>query len=192
MSECKDAARGEILTKPNPGQGSLTWHESRDVQTFGLIDVQLAYNFPMRIPREVLWCRRSTAWHMSFCLVVLAFLLRAVIPPGYMPTPPVQGGLPFAFTLCSGGAPAMAHAMHGGESQHDSQDHSQLFENCPFGLSLASKYLTTAGGLAVVAGLVYWFFFTPKGKDLLFKSPIPGPPVGRRAPPYGNLRSFQT
>lgn len=146
----------------------------------------------MRIPREVLWCRRSTAWHMSFCLVVLAFLLRAVIPPGYMPTAPVQGGLPFAVTLCSGGAPVFVHATHGGESQHDSQGHSQLFENCPFGLSLASKYLTTAGGLAVVADLVYWLLPIPEGKNLLFRTPIQGPPVGTRAPPYGNLLSFQT
>src|SRR5690606_5958148 len=46
MNECKEAARGEILSEPNPGEGSLAWHESRDVQTFGLIDVHLAYNFP--------------------------------------------------------------------------------------------------------------------------------------------------
>src|SRR5690606_41595171 len=44
-------------------------------------------------------CKRTSVWQILFCLTVIAFLLRAFIPAGYMPDLSGQRGSSFAVVV---------------------------------------------------------------------------------------------
>lgn len=144
----------------------------------------------MRIPGRFFWCRSVSAWQFTFGLAVFAFLLRAFIPLGYMPAPATHG-LPFAVTLCSSAGPVSVPTHHPHDSHHPANDHSQLFENCPFGLSLAFKLMPGADSPSLFAELVYLVVPAFTGKVSSARRSVLGPPLGSRAPPMGNLHYKQ-
>jgi len=144
----------------------------------------------MRNHGQLFWCRRLIAWQITFCLAVFAFLLRASIPFGYMPAPAAHG-LPFAITLCSSVGPVPGQ-VHLADADHDSgHDHSQLFENCPFGLSFAHKFMSGPYTSIRDTELVHFLLPALRGSLLPDGKPLLGPPLGSRAPPASNLRSDQ-
>ncbi|HEY2678210.1 MAG TPA: hypothetical protein VGI65_14660 [Steroidobacteraceae bacterium] len=85
-------------------------------------------------------------------LLLALLLLRAYVPPGFMPA----GGTPFLLELC----PSVAHAMPAHHLHHHTGTHAD-FENCPFGSAPASgpisHHLDFALAGSAPSGPMVWF-----------------------------------
>lgn len=140
--------------------------------------------------RQSLCCSRTFAGQVLFVLMGLAFLLRSLVPLGYMPSMVERGGFPFAITLCSVGGINVATVAGTDSGGHSSQDH--FSETCPYGLALAYKLLPGSNGAQLAYGLgsltVAVGLLAQPVRSLL----VSGPPLGSRAPPADILHAFIT
>jgi len=139
-----------------------------------------------------LWYRRKLAWQFLFCLTLFAFLCRAYIPAGYMPTASDGRTLPFAVTLCSSGGPQIIKVLSADGQRHGDGKHEILFENCPFGLTVAYKFLPGGDRLPPVAEAAFKNYVSKAPEQTALIVRTHGPPLGSRAPPTDYLLSLFT
>jgi len=124
-------------------------------------------------------------WQIVFCLGLLSFLFRSVIPVGYMPDFSGAGDGKFAVTICSaaGNTSFLPFDLldHSGKSAPDDGAGSQ---DCPFGMA-ATLALAPVYNAAPISGEISDrpVLLTHDNQAL---PPLPalGPPLGSRAPPY--------
>ena len=120
----------------------------------------------------------SRASYLAFCLILAAFLLRSLIPAGFMPAShsDIQHGM--ALDICHAGEYVPAALSDPGPAPD-----KNATDTCLFGLYNA----TSAGLLADLPGLLpTQLVFVAARLPVYFyanASRIDGPPVGSRAPP---------
>lgn len=123
-------------------------------------------------------------WQVLFCLAILSFLYRAVIPMGYMPD--VSGGRDgkFSISLCTtgGGASALLMDWDGQSGQPSPGDH---FDNqsCPFGIVVSQAVMPSQEPPALVGNVAHHPVSLPHRNQAQPPLPALGPPLGSRAPP---------
>ncbi|MGO3133374.1 MAG: DUF2946 family protein [Alcaligenes sp.] len=132
-------------------------------------------------PRFVL--REIRVWQLLFCLALLAYVCRAIIPAGYMPTHSAQDN-GFAITLCSTGNPAntLWIDLLGQDTQQDS-DHHQNPQDCPFGMAASPALLSTLDAPVLIGLIAYRPILLADIQQTRSALPARGPPLGSRAPP---------
>ncbi|WP_416232919.1 DUF2946 family protein [Castellaniella sp.] len=125
---------------------------------------------------------RAAARHLVFCLVVAAFLCRALIPAGYMPAANAARGLS-ALEFCPGTGDAGVTFSHLVDDLSHPVDGHHDYQSCPFCLAVSHAALPAQPGLTL-AGLAV------RSLPLIFARARPavvssaaGPPLGPRAPP---------
>ncbi len=129
-------------------------------------------------------CKRTSVWQILFCLTVIAFLLRAFIPAGYMPDLSGQRGSSFAVVVCNatGGNSVMMVDFSDPASKSANDDASGAYE-CPFGLSVAQKLLPGHESPGLSVGLVSRPVSLAESSSAIPALLALGPPLGSRAPP---------
>ena len=141
----------------------------------------------MSFPRSFL---AAHAWphRLGLCLLLLAVVLRGVVPTGYMPKQGDQG-YALAFCLPSGQSlpPEMAQdwAALLGEDATAHSDQATTSATCPFCVMLQAAL--TPAPVALVTPLSLGHFrplLLPALHPALAQTFIRGPPVGPRAPPF--------
>lgn len=121
---------------------------------------------------------------MLFCLTILSFLCRALIPVGYMPD--VSGGRDgrFSITFCTmgGGTGTMLVDLN---SQSDQPSPSDHFDNqdCPFGIVVSQALLPGHEAPALLGNIAHHPVSLPHRNQAQPPLPALGPPLGSRAPP---------
>ena len=132
-------------------------------------------------PRFVL--REIRVWQLLFCLALLAYVCRAIIPAGYMPTRSAQDN-GFAITFCTTGNPTSTLWIDllGQDTQQDS-DHHQNPQDCPFGIAASSALLPTLDVPALISLIAYRPVLLAEIQQTRSTLPARGPPLGSRAPP---------
>ncbi|MCK9509982.1 MAG: DUF2946 domain-containing protein [Pigmentiphaga sp.] len=127
--------------------------------------------------------RFQRLWRQAACFALLALMVRAVVPAGYMPAIPAQaaGGILW-LSLCGvDGRPLRAVVITSLDDTDTSG--STAVEGCPFGLLAAAA----GGPLPSALEPLPWppaAAPTPMPASGLPTAPrIPGPPLGSRAPP---------
>ena len=133
--------------------------------------------------------RTATRGRLVLWLALMALLLRALVPAGYMPDTRALDAGRFEVTFCTAaGAPAALSAalstLKDGKPAHDAQTGAQ----CPFGLL---AHLTPAPAFSLNP-LSLPADTTPTAQPA--QPPLPatvahGPPLGSRAPPPGLTRT---
>ena len=121
-------------------------------------------------------------------LALLAFVLRALVPMGFMPGMDAHHGNQFVLMLCNPAGVESAYTLDlGHEFAQADKDQTQgdggmSAQNCPFCLATAQAMLPTTDIVLHVAALV--------ASDVpvaVYAGPSPitaqGPPLGSRAPP---------
>lgn len=132
-----------------------------------------------------LWCKRMSVWQALFCLTVLAFLCRAVIPVGYMPDLSGKRDTTFAITLCVGGNLAVMQMGFSDDAGNASEDHGFSGPDCPFGINASHKLLAGLNTLALAGLPIVFQTAAPAARNqALPPMPALGPPLGSRAPPF--------
>ncbi|HRL22329.1 MAG TPA: hypothetical protein PLG97_05820 [Alcaligenes sp.] len=139
-------------------------------------------SFPCTSSAAAFWPRR-----LGLCLLLLAVLLRGIVPAGYMPRQTEQGYaltfcLPAGQTLSPEAARQWAALM--GEDTDLSHEQATTSATCPFATMLLASLMPAA--LAPIAPLHSGRFrplLLPAAKPILDQAFIRGPPVGQRAPP---------
>lgn len=128
--------------------------------------------------------KHITIGRIFFCLVVIAFLSRALIAPGYMPGHETSAKLSF-LTFCSGAGNAepdvslinlVNHTRHTPQGRHDGQI-------CPFCVVAAQAAIPLQPTLSVAASTAGYLVFLVRETLATWHSPRLGSPVGSRAPP---------
>jgi hypothetical protein len=121
-----------------------------------------------------------------WCLLVLAMLCRAVIPAGYMPGGSGSATQGISITLCTAANSGLTLAVlpdtkGSGQPAGDHQDAAHV---CAFG-SLSIPGLLSIPALSVAFGFVRQFIALVPGRtNVVVVKPLPGPPLGSRAPPF--------
>lgn len=140
----------------------------------------------MNFPRTFL---AATHWphRLGLCLLLLAVVLRGMVPAGYMPKQTDQG-YALAFCLPSGQSLPPEMVQHWaallGEDTTSHSDEATTSATCPFCVMLQAAL--TPAPLAVVTPLSLGHsrpFLLPPLNPALAQAFIRGPPVGPRAPP---------
>ena len=123
-------------------------------------------------------------WHGLFCLAVLSFVCRAMIPVGYMPDLSGTSNSTFSVTLCtvSGGTSTLlldldAHSDH--SSSNDHFDH----QDCPFGIVMSQVAMPSQAPPALAGNIAHRPVFLSHRNQAHPPLPALGPPLGSRAPP---------
>jgi hypothetical protein len=128
------------------------------------------------------------ARHNIACLVIGLFLLRAVIPAGFMPDLAALRDGRIEVVLCTiDGLKTVAVYLANHTDKRDSSDKKSAAHNlCPFGsVTLQSLALPTAPAVLVQARATQSDVILPDHLSLL--PPAQGPPLGSRAPPSSLL-----
>ena len=123
-------------------------------------------------------------WQAFFCLTVVAFLCRAVIPVGYMPDLSGERDSTFAITLCVAGGGTAVMQLDFSDDGEPASDEATGFLECPFGLAALHK-LAPGQDAPALAGTVAPFrpIVAVVRNQALPPMPALGPPLGSRAPP---------
>lgn len=125
-----------------------------------------------------------TVWHYVFCLTVVAFLFRALVPTGFMPDPAALRDGRLSITLCTANGAMLVTpltlltdtpATHSG---HDTVANAE----CPFGLLMAQAVLPPVVSVAAIAA-VFLRYVPHATYATLPPLPALGPPLGPRGPP---------
>lgn len=119
-----------------------------------------------------------------FCLAVVSFLSRALIPNGYMPVLTSESGNALAVTFCTmdGGTSTLLLELTNKPAQPAS-DHQFNEERCPFGI-VTSQAAMPGQETLVLAGLAAQRpVLLPQRNQARPPLPALGPPLGSRAPP---------
>ncbi|MFC4297236.1 DUF2946 family protein [Castellaniella hirudinis] len=138
----------------------------------------------MSAHRQPLRHRSTRIWQVLFCLTVLSFLCRAVIPMGYMPD--LSGGRDgkFSITFCTmgGGISTLLVDLDGQPNQPSPADHFDK-QDCPFGM-VASQALIPGQDAPALVGVITHHPVSLSHRNQA-QPPLPalGPPLGSRAPP---------
>lgn len=121
-------------------------------------------------------------------LAALGFVLRALVPVGFMPDAQALQNGHIELTLCSPGSAAVGRSISLSLLSDDSRDTSHPAGSlatpgeCPFGLMSAQAVIVPpAIGVAAVASASF-----PRSRPLaprVASLPVQGPPLGSRAPP---------
>lgn len=129
-------------------------------------------------------CKRTSVWQILFCLTVIAFLLRAFIPAGYMPDLSGQRGSSFAVVVCNaaGGNTVMMVDFSDPASKSANDDALGAYE-CPFGLSVAQKQFPANESPGLYVSLVSRPISLAVSSAAIPVLLALGPPLGSRAPP---------
>lgn len=128
--------------------------------------------------------KNITGWHVIFCLAVLAFVGRSLIPNGYMPTLSDGKGASIVLTLCSASGDTQTLLLDLQKKNNGSSNDSHANPECPFGLVMSHGILPIETALVLSATI--WqqrpVTFAARNRSL---PPLPalGPPLGSRAPP---------
>ncbi|MDV2116272.1 DUF2946 family protein [Alcaligenes faecalis] len=131
----------------------------------------------------------ATRWphRLGLGLLLLAVVLRGIVPAGYMPTQSDQG-YALAFCLPSGQNLPPEMVQHWaallGEDTADHSDQATTSATCPFCVMLQAAL--TPAPVAVITPLSLGHFrpfLLPPLDPALVQAFIRGPPVGQRAPP---------
>ncbi|KVX04776.1 DUF2946 family protein [Alcaligenes sp. DN25] len=140
----------------------------------------------MNFPRTFL---AATHWphRLGLCLLLLAVVLRGMVPAGYMPKQTDQG-YALAFCLPSGQSLPPEMIQHWaallGEDTTSHSDEATTSATCPFCVMLQAAL--TPAPIAIVTPLSLGQFrplLLPPLSPALAQAFIRGPPVGQRAPP---------
>ena len=139
-------------------------------------------NFPHPFPAATCWPHR-----LGLCLLLLAVVLRAIVPAGYMPTQNDQG-YALAFCLPSGQSLPPDMVQHWaallGEDTADHSDKATTSATCPFCVMLQAALTPAPVAVATPLSLGHFRpFLLPPLDPALAQAFIRGPPVGQRAPP---------
>jgi len=119
-------------------------------------------------------------------LALLAFVLRALVPMGFMPGMDAHHGHQVVLTLCNPAGEERAFTLDLGDEVAQATDHTQdegmSAQHCPYCLASAQAMLPTADIVLHVASVA--------ASDVplaVYTGPSPisaqGPPLGSRAPP---------
>lgn len=134
--------------------------------------------------RKSFWCKRMAVWQILFCLTVVAFLYRALIPVGYMPDLSGERNSRFAITLCTMGASPAVVQLDFSDSDASTAPADEYSGNdCPFGLNVAQKLLAPDEPPVLQRPpALLSASLAPRHQA---RPPLPalGPPLGSRAPP---------
>lgn len=127
--------------------------------------------------------RTASRGRLVLWLALLALLLRALVPAGYMPDARALGAGRFEVTLCTaaGAPPALSAtltALKDGKPAHEAQTGAQ----CPFGLlaQLTPAPAFSLDPLPLAANPLPAVF---QAQPRLPATTAQGPPLGSRAPP---------
>lgn len=132
-------------------------------------------------PRFVL--REIRVWQLLFCLALLAYVCRAIVPAGYMPTRSAQDP-GFAITFCTAGNPAntLWIDLIGQDGQADSDTHHTQ-QDCPFGIAASPALLPSLDAPVLISLITYRPVLLVESNQTRPPLPAQGPPLGSRAPP---------
>lgn len=123
-------------------------------------------------------------WQILFCLTVIAFLCRSVIPMGYMPD--LSGGrdgkLAITFCTAGGGTSTMQLDLTGQPEQSSSDEHAGSQE-CPFGLVVSQAVMPSQVATVLIGTISHRPAVLLHRNHTLPPLPALGPPLGSRAPP---------
>lgn len=139
--------------------------------------------WPMSALQNPMRCKGTPVWQVLFCLTLVSFLCRSVIPMGYMPD--FSGGRDgkLAITFCTTGGDISTLLLNLDQPEQSSSDEHASSLDCPFGL-LVSQAVMPGQDTPVLARTV-----SHRPAVLLHRNqalpPLPalGPPLGSRAPP---------
>lgn len=148
----------------------------RIVQCAGCLTIQTMF-----ARRRLLWFKRMAVWQALLCLTVVAFLARAAIPAGYMPSQSGSGDHTFPMALCLGGSGITVVQV----SLSDSSDPESADQpDCLYGLCIGQKLLPEHPHIEPV-GAAFSHLGVPVIAHYRALPPLPalGPPLGSRAPP---------
>jgi hypothetical protein len=123
-------------------------------------------------------------WQVLFCLTLLSFLYRAVIPVGYMPDISGARDGKFSITLCAvdGGTNTLLMGF-GGQPDQPSPDNHFDSQDCPFGIVVSQAVMPHQEPPALVRKVVHHPVSLPHRNQAQPPLPALGPPLGSRAPP---------
>ncbi|MEJ2896049.1 hypothetical protein [Bordetella avium] len=118
--------------------------------------------------------RGNRSWQILICLAMAAFLLRALIPNGFMAAPSHA-----LLTLCSGAGTVFVELETPGKPGNPAMD----AKTCAFGTLPAQAILPPTGLMpSPSAAQAHKAPVLPAYRASL-AGPPPGPPLGSRAPP---------
>ncbi|SHI25498.1 hypothetical protein SAMN04488135_11647 [Pollutimonas bauzanensis] len=130
------------------------------------------------------WRKGMAVRQILFCLTVMSFLCRSVIPMGYMPDLSGGRGDKHAITFCTAGSGASTSSLDlTGRPEQSSSDEHAGSQDCPFGLAV-SQAVMPGQPASMLLGMI-----SQRPAALLHHNqtlpPLPalGPPLGSRAPP---------
>lgn len=128
--------------------------------------------------------KNGIAWQILFCLALLSFLCRALIPAGYMPDHSGEQDGFFSVTLCSpSGTPTTVWMSLNGQDEAPSSDEHADLQKCPYALVLSQLALPGTGMTSVDIFLTHQPVIRAHSNHTLPPMPALGPPLGSRAPP---------
>ncbi|WP_197313792.1 DUF2946 family protein [Alcaligenes faecalis] len=127
--------------------------------------------------------REIRVWQFLFCLALLAYVCRAIVPAGYMPTRSAQDN-GFAITFCTAGnsANTLWIDLVGQDGQADSDTH-QNQQDCPFGIAASPALLPTLDAPVLISLITDRPVLLAESNQTRPPLPAQGPPLGSRAPP---------
>lgn len=134
--------------------------------------------------RQLLRRGNIRVWQVLFCLTLLSFLYRAVIPMGYMPDMSGARDGKFFITLCTvgGGTSTLLMGLNGQPDQPSPDDHFDS-QDCPFGIVASQAVMPSQEPPALVRTVVHRPVSLPHRNQAQPPLPALGPPLGSRAPP---------
>lgn len=158
-----------------------TWIFSRDSTRRRTLAARILRMSLVRIPRPVRAVRQYLLG-----LALLAFVLRALVPMGFMPGMDAHHGNQIVLMLCNPAGEESAFTLdlsdEVAQTSDRSQDEGMSTQHCPYCLATAQAMLPTADIVLHVASLA--------ASDVplaVYTGPSPisaqGPPLGSRAPP---------
>lgn len=127
--------------------------------------------------------REIRVWQFLFCLALLAYVCRAIVPASYMPTRSAQDN-GFAITFCTVGnsSNTLWIDLVGQDGQADSDTH-QNQQDCPFGIAASPALLPILDAPVLISLITYRPVLLAESNQTRPPLPAQGPPLGSRAPP---------
>lgn len=124
------------------------------------------------------------AWHVMYCLTLVAFMYRSLIPVGFMPDPSALRDGRVAITFCTSSGGLFAALVNvSGNSDHASEHDVAASAECPYGLLATQAVIPVVNATVLLAAVLHRAPPAPSSNIALPPSPAQGPPLGSRAPP---------
>lgn len=144
----------------------------------------MEYNCVMSVQRHRSPAKNGIAWQILFCLAILSFLCRSLVPAGYMPDKADEQNGFFSVTLCApGGTPSTIWMSLTGQADPPlSNEHADI-QKCPYALVLSQVALPSADMANLDVPMDHPPLLLVHRNQTLPPLPALGPPLGSRAPP---------